>query len=79
MLVEKVICCDQGVLLAKLCYHMPCFISYFKAKLAFYSGYLLTFCFCMPVPCAVKDIFFGIGFKDVRDLHTTSQLLLLWY
>ena len=36
------ICYDKYVHLAKLCYPLPCFILYYKDKLAYYSRYLLT-------------------------------------
>ena len=34
----------------------PCFILYSKAKLSCYSRYLLTFFFCISVPCDEKDL-----------------------
>ena len=34
---------------------------YSKAKLAYYSRYLLTSYFCIPVPCDEKDIFWGVS------------------
>ena len=36
---------------------LPCFIVYSKAKLACYSGHLLTSYFCILVPSYEKDIF----------------------
>ena len=42
------------------CQPLPCFILYSKAKFACYSRYLLTSCFCIPVPYSEKDIFFGV-------------------
>ena len=42
--------CSQCVLLAKLCQTLPCFILYSKAKFACYYRYLLTSCFCIPIP-----------------------------
>ena len=45
------------VLLAKLCWPLPCFILCFKTKSACYSRYLLTSYFCIPIPCDEKDIF----------------------
>ena len=49
MLLEEGVCYDQGVLLAKLCYPLLCFILYSKAKLACYSTYLFTSYFYIPV------------------------------
>ena len=45
MLLEAVVRYDQGFLLAKLSSLLPCFILYYKSKLAYYSGYLPTFAF----------------------------------
>ena len=55
---EEGVCYDQCILFEKLCKPFPCFILYSKAKLAYYSRYLLTPCFCIPVPCDEKDIIF---------------------
>ena len=41
VLLEECVFYDQCVLLAKLCYLLPCFILYSKAKFACYSRYLL--------------------------------------
>ena len=49
------ICYDQHVLLTKLYYSLPCFILCSMAKLACYSGYLLTYYFCIPIPYDEKD------------------------
>ena len=57
VLLEEGVCFDQCILLAKLCYPLPCFILYSKAKFACYSRYLLTSCFCIPVPYNEKDLF----------------------
>ena len=54
-LLEKGVWCDQCVLLTKLCWF--CFILYSKGKWACYSGYLLTFYFCISIPCDEKNIF----------------------
>ena len=57
---------------------LPCFILYFKAKLACYSRYLLTSYFCIPVPYDEKDIFFLVlalgGLVDVQR-NIQHQLL----
>ena len=37
---------------------MPCFILYSKAKLAYYSRYLLTSYFFIPISYGEKDIYF---------------------
>ena len=62
MLLEEGVCYDQGILLAKLCQPLPCFILYSKAKSACYSSYLLTSSFCIPVSYDEKDIFFWCYF-----------------
>ena len=56
--LEEDICYDQCVLLAKYCGLLPCFILYCRAKHARYFRYLLTSCFCIPIPCDEKDIVF---------------------
>ena len=59
MLLEEGVCYDpswQCALLAKLCWPVPCFILFSKAKFACYSSYLLTSYFCIPVPYDGKDI-----------------------
>ena len=68
------------VLLAKLCWPLPCFILYSKAKFSCYSRYLLTFYFCIPVPYDEKDIFFWCPLKKHNYFLTqiysaTSHLL----
>ena len=68
------------VLLAKLCQPLPFFILYFKAKLACFSRYLLTyyFYFCIPVPYDEKDIFFCVlVLGRLIYLHKLIQLQLL--
>ena len=47
---------------------LPCFILYFKAKVACYSRYFLTSYFCVPVPYNEKDIFFGWQFQKVLQV-----------
>ena len=61
---------------------VPCFIVYSKAKLAFFSRYLLTSYFCIPILYDEKDIFFFFGvcvldLQGIIGLHRTSQLQLL--
>ena len=58
MLLEEGVCYDQCVLLAKLCWPLPCFILYSKAKFAHYSRYFLTSYFCISFPYNENDIFF---------------------
>ena len=48
VLLEDSVCYDQSILLAKLCYPLPWFILYSKAKFACYSRYLLTSYVCIP-------------------------------
>ena len=66
--VERGVCYDQCILLAKLCYPLSCFILYSKAKFACYSRYLLTSYFCIPVPYDEKDIFFWCQFQKVLQV-----------
>ena len=60
VLLEGGVCYDQCVLLATLCWPLPCFILYSEAKFACYSRYLLTSFFCIPVPYYEDDIFFCV-------------------
>jgi len=88
VLLEKGVCYDQSVVLAKLCYPLPaCFILYSKAKHVCYSRYLLTFAFQSPV---VKITSFFLSFfffffflmlvlEGLVSLHRTDQLQLLWH
>ena len=66
--------CYQCVLLPKLCWPLPCFILYSKAKLTCFSRYLLTSCFCIPVPYDEKDIIFGISSRSCRSSYNQSTL-----
>ena len=61
VLLEEGVCYDPCVLLAKLCWPLPCFILYSKAKFACYSRCFLTSYFCIPVPYNEKDIFLGVS------------------
>ena len=76
VLLEEGVCYDQCVLLAKLCYPLPCFILYSKTKLACYSRYLLTSYFHIPVPCDEKSIFLLLllALEGLVVLHRTIQL-----
>ena len=48
VLLEKGVCYDQCIFLAKLYQSLPCFIPYSKAKFACYSRCFLTSYFCIP-------------------------------
>ena len=75
VLLEECVCYDQCVLLAKLCYPLPCFTLYSKAKLACYSRYLSTSYFSILIPSDEKDIFFLVlVLKGLVGLHRTT-----WY
>ena len=78
MLLEKGVCYDRCVLLAKLHEPLPCFILYPKAKFACYSRYLLTSYFYIQVPYNEKDIFWGVLVVEcLVGLHRTIQVQLL--
>ena len=78
MLLEEGVCYDQCLFLAKLCYPLPCFILYYKDKLACYSRYLLTSYFCILVPYNEMDTFFCVLVLELLvGLHGTIQLQLL--
>ena len=56
----------------------PCrFFLYSRVTLAYYSGYLLTSYFCIPIPCGEKDmLFLVLILEGVVGPHKTSQLQL---
>ena len=56
---------------------VPCFIVYSKAKLAFFSRYLLTSYFCIPIRYNEKNIFWVLVLEGLVGLHRTVQLQLL--
>ena len=68
-----------SVSLGKTLLPFPCFVLYSKAKLAYYSGYLLTLYFCILIPYDEKDSFFLVLVLGLIGLHRTSQLQLLWH
>ena len=77
VLLEDGVCYDQCVLLAKLYYLLPCFILYSKAKFACYSRCILTFYFCIPVPCNKKDIFWRVlVLEDLGGHHRKKAKIM---
>ena len=68
VLLEKGICYDQCVLLAKLCQPLSCFILYSKAKLSCYFRHLLTSYFCIPVSYNERTSFFWCQFQKVLQI-----------
>jgi len=77
-LLEKSVCCNHHVLLTKLCWPLPCFILYSKAKLSYYSGDLLTSYPCIPIPMMKKKQLFLVSvLENVIGLHKINQLQLL--
>ena len=80
VLLEEGVCYNPCILLAKLCYLLPCFVLYSKAKFTYYSVYLLASYFCIPVPYDEKKIFILVlGLEDLVGLHRTVQFQLLWH
>ena len=80
VLLEEGVCYDQCVLLAKLCWPLPCFSLYSEAKFVCYSRYLLTSYFCIPVSYDEKEIFFFflvLVLESLVGLHRTVRLQLL--
>ena len=63
------------------CQPLPCFILYSKAKLAYYSRYLFTSYFCIPVPCDKKDIRFYVNSRTFcrssQNCSTSASLALV--
>ena len=58
LVLEEGICYGQSIILAKLCWPLPYFILYSKAKFVCYSRYLLSSYLCIPGPSDEKHIFF---------------------
>ena len=81
MLLEECVCYDQCILSAELCYPVSCFILYSKAKVACYSRYLLTSCFCILVPYNEKRLLSGVlvleGLVGVHEILSTSASSVL--
>ena len=71
-LLEKGLSYDQRVLLKKLCYPVPCFILYSKAKCVCYSSYLLTSDFFILFPMMKRASFFLVFWKVL-------YVQLLWH
>ena len=74
VLLEEAVCYDQCILLAKLCYPLPCFILYSKAKLACLTRCFLTSYFCIPAPMMKRTSFWGISSRRVSFYHELSFL-----
>ena len=58
--LEEGVCYDQCVLLAKLCYPLPCFILYSKAKFACYPRYSWLHTFAFQSTIMKKKTSFGV-------------------
>ena len=69
VLEEEGVSYDQWILLAKLlALALP--HLYFKTKLV--KSYLLTFYFCILVPCDERTSFFGVSSRRSVGHHRTS-------
>ena len=81
VLLVKGVCYDQCVLFAKLCWPLPCFILYSKAKLACDSRYLLTSwlpTFAFQSSMMKRTSFFLVSvLEGLVGLHRTIQIHLL--
>ena len=82
VLLLKSVFYDHHVLLTKLCQSWSCFILHYKAKLAYYSGYLLTssfaFQFFMMKRKSFPCFFSVLDVGGLVGLHRTGQLQPLW-
>ena len=73
VLLKEGVCCDQSVLLAKLCEPLPCFILYSKAKLAcFQVSWLPTFVFQSPM-MKRTSFFLVLVLEGLEGHHRTVQ------
>ena len=68
VLLEKGVCYDQCIFLAKLYQSLPCFILYSKAKFAYYSRCFLTSYFCIPVPYESP-----LDCKEIQPIHSKGD------
>ena len=83
VLLLKGVFYDDHVLLTKLCLSWPFFTLHYKAKLAYYSGYLVippfAFQFFMMKRKSFPCIFFLVlDIGGLVGLHRTGQLQQLW-
>ena len=80
VLLEDGVCCDQCVLLAKICYPLQCFILYSKANLPVTPGisWCPTFEFQSPV-MKRTSFFLVLALEGLIGVHRTDQLQLLWH
>ena len=76
MLLEEDVFYDQWVLLTKLCYHLPCFILYSKAKLACYFRYLLIHRLNFPGSYAIL-LFIALDLASITS-HIHNWVLFLF-
>ena len=76
VLLEKGVCYDQCVLLAKLL-AFALLHSVLQGQICCYSRFFLTSYFCIPVPYNEKDTFLGLILEGLIGLHRTVQLQLL--
>ena len=77
LLLEEGVCYDQCILLAKVCYPLPCFILYSKAKLASYFRYLDFLLLHSSLLGWKGHLFLVLGLEDLVGPHKTIQLQLL--
>ena len=78
VLFREGVCSDQCISWQNHGSLCPALFCTPKAKFACYSRYLLTSCFCIPVPYEEKDIFFWVlVLEGLIDLHRTVKLRLL--
>ena len=78
VLLEEGICCGQWVLLANLCWPLPCFILYSKAKFACYSWYLLTSYLCIPT-FHFTSLLLLLPFYFLLSTLQGCKMFLKWY
>ena len=71
VLLEKGVCYEQCILLAKLCWPLSWFTLYSKAKSACYSRYLWLPIFVFQSPVMKKTSFFGSVLEGSVGLHKT--------
>ena len=78
MLLEEGACYDHCVL-GKILLDFALLHFVLQAKLACYSRYLFTVCFCIAIPYDGKDLLLVLVLEGLVGLHRTSQLQLLWH
>ena len=75
VLLGKGVCYDQYVLLAELCWPLPCFILYSKFKLACFPGISWLPAFAFQLPIMKRTSLFGVSSR--KYCRSSASLALV--